>query len=220
MRTTLTILAALILTACGGGGSDEPTRTFGELNSSPYAAKPDECKDAVTVGLYGDSTMHSNGIAQQVMQAEFDRMFGAGRVTVTNFGIPGQIGWDAAQTMTPTQFDVSVANYGINDCGASMSAPAYRSALRLMLAKGLTAIETPNPVTHRDCTGYADAAVEVALAAGAAVVDTEAFVLAHGGGARLVDRIHPSADLYREIAAFRAQSLAPIVAARLCEVRS
>lgn len=206
MRTLFTLAAVVTLSACGGGGSDAGT---------PALVDPVACAYTVTVGLYGDSTMHSNGIATQTMQSEFDRMFGPGRVVVSNYGIPGAKAVDVAPVMKPTLFHVTTANFALNDCNQDVTIPAFRSALRTMIASGISTLETPNVATFKNCAAYADAVVDEAFKAGIPLVETEAFTASDA--ARLADGVHPTPDLYRDIAKYRAETLAPLVRSHFCQ---
>lgn len=187
------VIAALCASCTGCGGGSE----------SPRAATA-SCAAPTTVALLGDSTMAGQGSRIQVLM---DARFGAGKVVVTNYGVPGSRAFQAPHV----EADVVVANYGINDMN-SIAPEDFRAE---MAGLGATLLETQNPTVGGD---RAPLYVDIVRGLGLPVADTYAFVLARPDWqADLRDGVHPTDELYDAIASdVLGPAIAGQVAARRC----
>lgn len=202
MRAAVIALAAT-LTACGGGGSSEPTKP------APPTQQPAQvCARPVIVQAFGDSTQEQQG---NYLQLALDIALGPGFALVENHGVSGTTAAEfPAAKVKPGA--VTLANYGINDSRApGASVAAYKANLRKIAP---TLFETPSPPHD----SYAQAMREVAAELGRPVIDVSAKVRAMPGWeGRVWDGVHPDPGLYGIIARdIVAPALAAEVRKRLC----
>lgn len=195
MKKTITLILAILLTACGGGGeSAEPS-------------KPAQACQPVRIQLFGDSVQYAQSNRLQVFM---DARFGAGKVVVTNHGLSGSI----ASEMDLSKVEpgaITVANYGINDVKRGVSADDFKAALR---RNAVSVYETASPPWD----GYAYATREVAATAGKPVIDVSTFVRSLPNWDQHVpDGVHPDDWLLDQIV---SQSVGPamasIIEAKVC----
>ena len=200
---------ALVVSACGGGGSD----------SVPAVINPPNCTPTVAVNLYGDSTMlgiivrpdgtyytSTTNAPDIVLRELLDRRFGAGKVVVTNYGVGGEILATFLSRGKPME-GISLSNYGINDRGMN-DLPAFEANLRKISP---TFYVTPNPLNAHldwwvgDEPKTYESYVQAVRAAGAErnipVIDVYTWLLSQADWRLQLDAagIHPSEALYRRL---------------------
>lgn len=166
-------LCALVLSACGGGGSDKPP-------------------EARTLQLFGDSTQHE---AADSYRAKY------GAARVIDSSVSGTNSRDGVALLPSVRGDVLLVNFGAND--AVLADPThltpiaeYKANLRLIAAAPARVIfETPNPQTSdlRNLPPYVQAMREVAAETGTQLIDVYACMSASPGWQGLIrDGVHPS----------------------------
>lgn len=212
-RTVILSAFCMILSACGGGGSDvESTVTAQRAHASscvvagsqvsfthPNPRPANELPVVATpvnfsIDLFGDST---NWIAYPYWQSKFGAMVldhaASGATTVTALA-----GTDGVNLPWPQSVDaqVVVVNYGLNDGAAGMPIETYKANLRTMAdINAVIVFETPNPSTHYDSGPYAQAMREVAAETGAKIIDTQACMLRRSDWSTLLyDGTHPTPE--------------------------
>lgn len=208
-----TLILALAVAACGGGGTSEPA-------AAPCTPR------TVHVDIFGDSVNYD---AAPVIQAEADRRFGAGRVVVRNRAVPGSTseqlvtGADGLNAPWPASVtgDVVLVNHGINDAYAPLgiTLDRYRENLRKIAAAPGVVLQTPSPTLPAvyEVGPRAAAVREVAAEAKVPLADVQAYVLSLPNWAgHMPDGIHPNGTLHQMIAANSTlPAIAPLVLAKM-----
>lgn len=223
MRNILTIIAALVLTACGGGGGDDAPATAAP-SCTPVAQ--------VRIQLFGDSTQegYEGGTSSLAvitpaiaLQAALDAEFGRGAVLVTVRAVAGTTGaelvagTDGRNQPWPKSVDseIVVVNSGINDMTRYNNLDTYRATLRTLATSSarVTVFETPNIVKGWQIEHFAKVMREVAAETKSPLADTYAYTAGLPDWDTLIpDWAHPSSALYERIG---TKVLAPVVAAEV-----
>ncbi len=199
-------LFALLLAACGGGGSDRK------------AAEATHCPAVFRVLAVGDSTMRGTG---DMLQVELDARLGKGRAVVWNRGQNGATSADGLKGYEGQRLDlllaevdphIVVSNYGMGDMRDNLGVEGYASRLREIraLVGDALILQTPNPATQvtpygseraeREIADYTEAVRVVAADTGTPLADVRAFVLSlEGWQGIMADGIHPGPELHRQI---------------------
>lgn len=196
--TILSFAFAVLLSACGGGGSAD----------SPSVTPAQTCSKTVQVQMFGDSTQEQQG---NYLQLALDLALGPGVAVVENLGLSGSTAADFPASKV-RRGSIVVVNYGINDVRATgASVEAYKARLRAINA---SMYQTPSPPFD----GYAQAMREVAAELGRPVIDVSAKVRAMPGWeARAWDGVHPDPGLYWIISQqIVAPALAELVRKSVC----
>lgn len=189
-------LLAVLLAACGGGGSG------GEPEAVQAASA---CR--VSVLLNGDSThwgyepggggARATVTPESALQREMDARFGAGVVTVRTGAVSGTTSTDALTQ--PRDADVVLYNPGINDYGERMPEETYRANLRTLSAVPGAVFVTPLPVKVEPAH-FAGVMREVAAETGTPLIDSRAYAESVPGWWQLApDGVHPNSEGYRVI---------------------
>lgn len=222
MKGSIAALAVgIAVTACGGGGSDQP-------DSQPSGPV---CKATVSVQLYGDSTQMF-AFQDGKLQAEMDAKFGVGKVLLIDQSANGKTsqqlidGTDGKNTPWPQNLtaDIAMVNHGINDAVHTTLAQYTLNMKAFAAGNGVTrmVIETPNPVLlpHAQTDTYAAIGRQVAAEAGLPLADVQSYVLGlpdWQDTSMLYDGVHPTPEL-EDLLAKNATGpvLEPIIASMLC----
>lgn len=205
-KSILCAALAIALSACGGGGADQPAASPAQAPAQGGATCTPR---VVTVSLLGDSTMAGQGGR---IQRAMDEQFGVGATVVTNFAVSGTTSGQANRIAA----DVIVANYGINDGKQGVPVDQYRAN---MLALHPTLIETQSPVIGPTWpeVDYVSASTSAAADLGVPVADTYAYVRTVPHWQTYVeDGTHPDETMYNWIS---INVLAPAVAAQVAPLR-
>lgn len=223
MKLAILALAAL-LTACGGGGTDEDQRATAAIGCIPRVA---------TVALFGDSTMRgpedpaNPNRPQALLQAGLDARFGIGAVRVQLHAFGGTEVFDLVAGARGFQrwpqgteaVDLAVISFGVNEAMNGVTVERYSQGLQQVLDRRTTTVmlQTPTPVRAGGDDAFAAAMRQVANAAGIGVIEARGYVLGlPNWGALLSDGIHPSEALY---AAIVRDVTLPAVAAAVAPIR-
>ncbi|HET8730463.1 MAG TPA: SGNH/GDSL hydrolase family protein [Moraxellaceae bacterium] len=223
MKTLLvSVLSALLLAACGGGGDAAPQQA--------QAPQPQP-----TVLAFGDSTMYGTKTNTTQAQRMTEDLRADGRqIVVEDAAVPGTqlhemlAGRDGRNQPLAQNLKAHpgtryvLENFGINEAGHLTSVEVYRASLVEFVATVRAAgmvpvIITPNPIFVPDNEAMMSlfaqlvpVAREVAAAEGAALIDVNKE-FAGVTAADLADYVHPSAALYDRIAKFEAAELTRIM---------
>ena len=189
------VCMAMVLSACGGGGSDLPGCT-------PHP---------VSIALFGDSTQvgaYNVGALQRYLEARFGKDGVRIELRAVSSTYSGQLvaGQDGLNLPWPQSVhaDIVLMNHGINDAGYSNLTDYVASLQVLEHAPAVVIFETPNPVSGQaySTAPYAQAMRDVAARAHLAVADVQAYVLGvPNWQADLPDGVHPAAAMHELIAA-------------------
>jgi lysophospholipase L1-like esterase len=214
-RMKLASLAAAVLTACGGGGSDAPAAE----PAKPTASAP--CT-APRVALYGDSTV-DQAWPPMHLQHQMDLRFGVGKVLIENravsgtsleqlmAGTDGKNGLPWAKQLDVVKPQVAVVQHAKNSMAARVPVATFKAELEQLVreakGRGVSVIlDTPVPETLNAPYGaqwrvdgikpYAQAIRDVSAANGVPLVDVTAITEAIPGYEALVfDGIHQDLTL-------------------------
>lgn len=214
------LLLVWMLTACGGGGSSNPTSPV----SAPLQPATVQTLSSVpqVIEIYGDSTIwgwetNTTGeipVAIPAPTAFAQALPTSPLQTVRNKGVSGQtacqlLNADWAGAMATSNATVVIVNHGINDSRADSGEDItnYKSCLTQIartatLAGKRVIFETPNPVDNVTIGGYVIAMREVAAQERLDVIDQYDELMRYMSVNKVdlvsvcPDGLHPTQDIY------------------------
>ena len=200
-----TFSIAAVLSACGGGSSDEPTQ--------PTPQHIQVVKTPKNICLTGDSTQIGKAHLDGELEAMISTVYPGS--TVFNFGVSGSVteqGINGIVSLAPSisqiissyHCDVLTSNYGINDSAKlNTSADRYLSLIHeingIAAANGVKYIvETPNPTLVGWLNPRLEGYVAMAHGSGLSYVDHWINILSTAGWeAWMLDGVHPGDEIHR-----------------------